>query len=79
MSKVSEAKAAQGWRKKPDTCVECSYFTVDCEERRIHPQARPYVIERNLRCSLGGFKTGKTSICDRFEQKAAGDADGSTA
>jgi hypothetical protein len=71
MSKVSEAKAAQGWRKKPDTCADCRHFTLDQVEKRYDAWNGPHVwtVEKNLRCSLGGFKTGKTNTCDRFSAK----------
>ncbi|WP_176077464.1 hypothetical protein [Burkholderia dolosa] len=67
MSKVSEAKAAQGWRKKPDTCADCKHFTSEREVERAW--GIEFIRERNLRCSLGGFKTGKTNTCDRFSAK----------
>ncbi|HIE4430019.1 TPA: hypothetical protein ACXM9H_000990 [Burkholderia multivorans] len=68
MSKVSEAKAAQGWRKKPHTCAGCRHFALDRVEELVEWSNTSWIREKNLRCSLGGFKTGKSNICDRFEQ-----------
>ncbi|HDR9834674.1 TPA: hypothetical protein QDC51_001438 [Burkholderia multivorans] len=70
MSKVSEAKAAQGWRKKPNTCEGCAHFTMDRveEQYKAWDGVKTWIREKNLRCSLGGFKTSKTNICDQFEK-----------
>lgn len=70
MSKQSEAKAKQGWRKKPDTCADCRHFSSD--KHQIPDYWIPnrfWTKETNLRCSLGGFKTGKSNTCDRFVVK----------
>lgn len=71
MSKQSDAKEAQGWQKKADMCADCRHFTSDIES--IPDSWRPnkfWTEEKNLRCSLGDFKTGKSNICKRFERKA---------
>lgn len=72
MSKVSEAKAAQNFRAKPvhPRCADCQHFTMDrVEERSSYMlNASVWIRETNLRCSLGGFKVGKQSVCDRFAQ-----------
>jgi len=70
MSKVSEAKAAQGWRNKPDTCAGCRHFALDFVEKtyKAWDGPRVWIQEKNPRCTLGGFKTGKTNTCDRFEK-----------
>lgn len=71
MSKQSEAKAAQNWKRKPDTCAGCAHFTCDREEIRFSEfSSQTWTKEKNLRCSIGGFKTGKSSTCDRFEARA---------
>lgn len=71
MSKQSEAKAAQNWKRKPDTCASCAHFMCDVIEKHYEAFNGPqtWTEERNLRCGLGGFKTGKSSTCDRFEAR----------
>lgn len=69
MSKQSEAKTKQGWRKKPDTCAECRHFTLDRVRVEQSWSQMYWMKETNLRCSLGGFKTGKSNTCDRFSAK----------
>jgi len=62
MSKVSEAKKAQNYKKEKDrpNCGNCSHFTCDEENRGFGT-----VYQRNLRCSFGGFfAVQKKSICD---------------
>ncbi|MGU2444415.1 hypothetical protein ACTXHA_28780 [Burkholderia cenocepacia] len=71
MSKQSEAKASQNWRKAPDTCQRCVHFTM---ERRDFSETYGNTVyewskDTNMRCAIGGFKTSKTNVCDRFEQK----------
>ncbi|MCA8026452.1 hypothetical protein [Burkholderia cepacia] len=69
MSKVSETKAAQGWRKHPNTCADCIHFTSQKVEETYGTWT--WTKETFLRCSLGDFKTGKSNTCDRFEAKPA--------
>lgn len=72
MSKQSEAKTAQNWRKEPNTCSRCAHFKMDVVEQRYEGFSGTQIwsVDKNLRCSLGGFKTAKTAVCDRFEPKA---------
>jgi hypothetical protein len=69
MSKQSEAKERQGFRKKPEwaICSGCEYFTWD----EVHKYPG-YIQEKNVRCSLGGFKVGKTDTCNMHELRARG-------
>lgn len=75
MSKQSEAKALQGWRKTPDTCNRCSHFKSDIIKKNYEAFGgmQTWTEEKNLRCTLGGFKTGKTNTCDRFESRKSGE------
>lgn len=71
MSKQSEAKASQNWRKVSDTCQRCMHFSM---ERRDFSETYGSTVyewskDTNMRCTLGGFKTGKTNVCDRFEAR----------
>ncbi|MDW9227044.1 hypothetical protein C7S15_1611 [Burkholderia cepacia] len=67
MSKQSEAKAKQGWRKKPNMCADCAHFTSQKTEEKYSTWT--WTKESFLRCSLGDFKTGKSNTCDRFSAK----------
>ena len=72
MSKQSEAKMKQGYVAKavPRICSTCKQFTFD------HVQMAPpsiyrkegWWVDKNLRCSIGGFAVKKTGTCDLYEQ-----------
>lgn len=72
MSKQSEAKASQNYRKQPMCCQRCAHFSSDLTTR--HPEwASPgYLVheEKNIRCNLGGFAVQKTASCDKFSAKS---------
>ncbi|MBB5509582.1 hypothetical protein [Paraburkholderia atlantica] len=73
MSKQSEAKETQGWRKLPDTCSTCIHFSFErIEEKSKWGGSAIYITEKNLRCTLGGFKTGKSNVCDYHKLKEVG-------
>ena len=63
MSKKSEAKERQGWRKKGPTCGNCQLFNWKDKTVDYGPAYGLYVLEINLRCKRGEFKTGKSSWC----------------
>jgi hypothetical protein len=71
MSNVSYAKAAQGWQKKADICADCRHFKLDRIETRSRWGGAPVIEEKNLRCGLGAFKTGKTNTCACFSRTEA--------
>jgi hypothetical protein len=64
MSKQSDAKDSQGFRKKPQwpTCGNCKEFTFD--EVRKESYGDIWHVETSLRCKIGGFKVGKTDTCN---------------
>ena len=64
MSKQSEAKESQKWQKKPPCCEQCKHFTFN--KKIVYGN---YSVDKDLRCSIGTFKTGKMSWCLKFEQK----------
>jgi hypothetical protein len=66
MSKQSVAKEEQGYTRIPNTCGNCSSFTCDSEQSKW---ASGSVIERNLRCGIGGFKVNKTATCRKLVNK----------
>lgn len=69
MSKQSEAKAAQCYRRELDKCDSCKHFMLDIIKEPSKWSSQVFVTEKNLRCGIGGFKVHKTAVCDRFERK----------
>lgn len=68
MSKQSEAKAAQGYRKEAACCKTCTNYRSDMVPMHRWPEDS-YVAEKNRRCSLGGFATQATAHCTFFAWK----------
>jgi hypothetical protein len=60
MSRQSEAKESQNYTREIKNCSNCRHFSCDTEK-----QSR-YVVQRNLRCGIGGFKIHKTALCDFY-------------
>ena len=67
MSKQSEAKEKQGFVKDSPKCSNCKHFTSDKEEVKKQWSRDSWVFEKNLRCSIGGFKVGKSNYCNQHE------------
>ncbi len=65
MSKQSEAKLSQGWKRQGPFCGNCQMFTSEVEKRNYG--CGEFDHEINLRCSHGGFKTGKSSWCSSHQ------------
>ena len=65
MSKQSEAKDNQGYKKTSNQCGNCKHFTSKLEKAAWGNHYN----EKELRCDLGGFKVNKTASCN--EHKAA--------
>jgi len=63
MSKQSDAKKRQGYSPKAAqrVCMTCCYFQSDLEE-----QTNGYMMEKNLRCGLGGFAVKKMGLCNEW-------------
>lgn len=70
MSKQSEAKASQNYRRELDQCQDCTKFCVDVIEEKSKWSDQVYKTEKNMRCGIGGFKVHKTAVCDQFKRKA---------
>lgn len=72
ISPQAAAKAAQGFVAKPvpNSCSNCQHFTMDRTRRTYQTWngVQEWTEEKNLRCSLGGFKVGKTSICKEHKR-----------
>ena len=72
-SKVALAKTAQGWTRKNPKCGCCLHFTATLVWHNT--SFGEYREEKNKRCTLGGFATGKSCWCTEFEwdpEKEAG-------
>lgn len=64
MSKISEAKEAQGYEPKPvfPMCSNCINLKSDIEEIKTYGQV--YKKETNIRCGIGGFAVKKQGTCE---------------
>ena len=61
MSRQSDAKVGQGYISESDRCSNCAHFT---SEKADHNGGfGPYVVEKKLRCNIGGFKIQKYGGC----------------
>ena len=66
MSKQSQAKQDQGYRKKPDTCSNCMHFQCDTIEKSYtgwSGDVETWTKDKSLRCSVGNFAVAKNSTC----------------
>ena len=75
MSKQSEAKLAQGYRKKPYTCSNCKHLQFEFVEKsykRWDGTVESWEEEKSHRCSVGGFAVGKNSTCNIHAIKEGG-------
>ena len=68
MSKQSEAKEKQGFKRDCTKCSNCKSFTSDIETTKT-PWGTEFNTEKNLRCSIGNFKVGKSNWCKSHEFK----------
>jgi hypothetical protein len=72
MSKQSDAKEAQNYRRELDKCESCAHFQKEVKEFEYQAFSglQKWTEDKNLRCGIGGFKVHKMAVCDRFERKA---------
>lgn len=63
MSKVAKAKQDQGWRKSGPMCGSCVSFSSKIQ--MITNRYGTYKEEKEKRCILGNFSTGKTCWCSK--------------
>jgi hypothetical protein len=70
MSKQSEAKEKQGFKKDSPKCSNCVNFSLEIEKYKTEWSSQEYTKETNLRCKIGGFKTGKSNWCTLHEFKS---------
>lgn len=67
MSKQSEAKERQGYNPEASqrVCGQCIYFKSDkVEQCGYDGKPNGYMLEKNLRCGLGGFTVKKLALCN---------------
>ena len=71
MSKQSEAKKAQGYRRASErTCSNCAHYTSKTElVKRWEGDTRPWGKESMKRCKLGGFAVTKTAVCEQWRSE----------
>ena len=70
MSKQSEAKTAQGYRKESACCKTCKNFASKFETLPTGWRDTTYIKEKNKQCAIGGFAVQSTAHCLRFERMA---------
>lgn len=63
MSKQSEAKEKQGFKKDCPKCANCINFSLEKENYTTQWSNQEYTREFNLRCKIGDFKVGKSNWC----------------
>ena len=63
MSKQSEAKEKQGFKKDSPKCSNCVNFSSEKENYTTQWSSTEYTREFNLRCKIGDFKVGKSNWC----------------
>jgi len=71
MSKISEKKTEMGYRTTLDCCATCAHYSSREEPVSVNTWSGVYSYkeEKEIRCTLGGFKTRKTAVCDHFKKK----------
>lgn len=72
VSKQSEAKERQGYVAKAAqrVCMTCKHFQSDLEEQRgYNSKPNGYMMEKNIRCGLGGFAVKKMGLCNEWATK----------
>ena len=71
VSKVSEAKAAQGYTMAQARCSTCEKYRSDkVNQSPAFSWVDPYTTEKNRRCRIGGFAVKASAICKLYERKS---------
>lgn len=72
MSKQSEQKEKQGFRKGCPCCENCANFTCEIVKEIGYYSSQIWTREKKLRCTLGGFSVKKRSWCreHRFKENS---------
>ena len=72
MSKQSEAKTAQNYRKEPNRCGNCAYYKCDTITKvynRGGVYETSWTEDKNKRCTIGGFAVSINCVCDHWTKK----------
>jgi len=69
MSKQSEAKINQNYRKEYNSCGNCQNYTFERTETKSKYTEQVIVDIKNKRCELGGFSVNVSAVCDKWEGK----------
>lgn len=66
MSKVNDIKKQMGYQPKPvfEICSKCKHIRID---KVAAPWNKNVILEKNVRCVLGGFAVKKQGTCDEHE------------
>lgn len=75
MSKVSETKIRYRYNAKPTwpVCSNCCHFSSKFEEMKGWSN-NTWIKESELRCTLGGFKVGRSATCAEHAPRVTSDA-----
>src|SRR3990167_508111 len=64
-SKAQKAKEEQHYSEKPLTCSNCRHYASDkIEHDAAFSWSKPYVTEKNKRCTIGGFSVKSMAWCE---------------
>jgi hypothetical protein len=69
-SKQALAQEAQGYVAKaiPRVCGNCKHFTSEKVDANAdyagHAWVTPYIVDKNMRCAIGGFAIKKMGTCN---------------
>lgn len=71
MSKQSEAKLQQGYRKESDTCGNCIHYSSEMvpKEYKAYNGLQVWTEEKNKRFTIGEFAVGKGHTCNFHSPK----------
>ena len=70
VSKTQKAKDAQEYVGYPQQCNTCKNFTSKLDVIPASGWSRGYKIEKNKRCSIGGFAIKSTASCKLYSALA---------
>lgn len=77
MSKVQQAKAAQGYTEKSGTCATCTHqineqslpeWMIGNQNYDTDARRDNYMVVKNRRCGIGGFAIKQSATCQRYEK-----------
>ena len=71
MSKQSEAKIAQNYRKEPNRCGNCAHYKCETVTKTYNNgvYTQSWLEDTNKRCGIGGFAVSVNCVCDNWAKK----------